>query len=107
LQAPGKTPRLTDAQRAALAQAVEAGPQPYLDGFVRWRLVDLVQWLREEFGVSLSRQTVSRELRAMGFTKLSARRPHYAQDPEVIEAFKKISPTSWRQSNSSSRRERQ
>ncbi len=28
-KAPGKTPRLSDAQRAALAQAVEAGPQPY------------------------------------------------------------------------------
>lgn len=106
-KAPGKMPRLTDAQRAALAQAVEAGPQPYLDGVVRWRLADLVQWLREEFGVSLSRQTVSRELRAMGFTKLSARPRHYAQDPEVIEAFKKTSPTSWRRSRNSSRRERQ
>lgn len=115
-KAPGKTPRLSDAQRAALAQAVDAGPQPYLDGVVRWRLADLVQWLREEFRVSLSRQTVGRELRAMGFgrsapafgfTKLSARPRHYAQDPEVIEAFKKTSPTSWRRSKSSSRRERQ
>ena len=41
-KAPGKTPLLNEAQRAALAQAVEAGPKPYFDGVVRWRLIDLV-----------------------------------------------------------------
>lgn len=97
-KAPGKTPLLTPAQRRALAQAVEAGPRPYLDGVVRWRLVDLVQWLWDEFGASASRQTLGRELRAMGFAKLSARPQHHAQDPEAIEAFKKTSPTSWRRS---------
>ncbi len=40
-KAPGKTPLLSDEQRRALAEAVEAGPKPYLDGVVRWRLVDL------------------------------------------------------------------
>jgi len=84
-KAPGKTPRLSDAQRAALAQAVEAGPQPYLDGVVRWRLVDLVQWLREEFGVSLSRHTVSRELRAMGF--VAPRRPLASQSSRPAPAI--------------------
>ncbi len=91
-KAPGKTPLMTDQQRAALARAVEAGPRPYLDGVVRWRLVDLTQWLWDEFGVSVSRQTLGRELRAMGFRKLSARPRHHAQDPEAIEAFKKTSP---------------
>jgi len=88
--APGKPPRLTDDQRVALAETVETGPRPYLDGVVRWRLVDLAQWLWEEFGVSASRQTVGRELRAMGFAKLSARPQHHGQDPEAIEAFKKL-----------------
>lgn len=97
-KAPGKTPLLTDEQRAALGRIVEAGPMPYLDGVVRWRLIDLVQWLREEFSVSVSRQTLGRELRAMGFRKLSARPRHYAQDTEAIEDFKKTSPPSWRQS---------
>ena len=98
-KAPGKTPLLGEAQRVALAQAVEAGPKPYLDGVVRWRLIDLVQWLRENFGVSVSRQTLGRELRAMGFRKLSARPRHYAQDAEAIENFKKTSPPNWRHSN--------
>ncbi len=97
-KAPGKRPALNSEQRAALARAVEAGPKPYLDGVVRWRLIDLVQWLWDAFGVSVSETTVGRELRAMGFRKLSARPQHYAQDPEAIELFKKVSRTSWRKS---------
>ena len=52
---------------------------PAIHGVVRWRLVDLCQWLFEEFRISLSETTVSRELRAMGFRKLSARPRHHAQ----------------------------
>ncbi|WP_075293323.1 helix-turn-helix domain-containing protein, partial [Pararhizobium arenae] len=44
-KAPGQQSRLNDDQRAALAQAIERGPTPYLDGVVRWRLCDLAQWL--------------------------------------------------------------
>lgn len=99
-KAPGKPPLLADDQRVALAKIVDAGPRPYLDGVVRWRLTDLAQWLWEEFGISASRQTVGRELRAMGFAKLSARPQHYNQDPEAIEAFKKTSPPRWRRSAS-------
>jgi transposase len=101
-KAPGKTPLLGAAERTALAQAIEAGPTPYLDGVVRWRLIDLVQWLRDEFGVSLSRQTLGRELRAMGFRKLSARPRHHAQDPEAMERFKKTSLPRWRRSSKGS-----
>jgi transposase len=102
-KAPGKRPLLTQAQRTALARAVEAGPKPYLDGVVRWRLVDLVQWVWEEFGVSVSRQTLGRELRAMGFRRLSARPRHYGQDPDALTEFKKSSPTDWRRSEPGSR----
>ena len=44
-KAPDPSPRLNAAQRQALAAAVERGPTPASDGVVRWRLVDLVQWL--------------------------------------------------------------
>ena len=57
-KAPGKPSLLNDDQRTALAQAIERGPIPYLDGVVRWRLCDLVQWLWEEFRVSASEQTL-------------------------------------------------
>jgi transposase len=95
-KAPGKAPTLTAEQRAALARVVEAGPEPWRDGVVRWRRIDLVQWLWEEFRVSVSEATVGRELRALGFRKLSARPRHYAQDPEAAEAFKKVSRSAWR-----------
>ncbi len=97
-KAPGKPPRLTSQQRVALAQAVEVGPTPEVHGVVRWRLVDLLGWLRDEFDVSLSRQTLGRELRRMGFRKLSARPQDHAQDLEALEAFKKTFLSSWRRS---------
>ena len=90
-KAPGKPPRRTLQQRVALAQAVEAGPAAEVHGVVRWRLVDLLGWLREEFDVSLSRQTLGRELRRLGVRKLSARPQDHAQDVEAVEAFKKPS----------------
>lgn len=94
-KAPGPTPRLTDAHRAALAAAIEAGPLPPVHGVVRWRLSDLGQWLWEEFRVRVSKQTLSRELRAMGYRKLSARPKHHAQAEGAIETFKKTSPRRW------------
>ena len=65
-KAPGKAPTLTSEQRAALARVVEAGPEPWRDGVVRWRRIDLAQWLWEAFGVSVSEATVGRELRVRG-----------------------------------------
>ena len=95
-KAPGATPKLGAAQRRALVDVVEAGPTPAVHGVVRWRLVDLVQWVWETFHVAISPQTLSRELRGLGYRKLSARPRHQAQDPETIETFKKTSPQRWR-----------
>jgi hypothetical protein len=46
----------------------------------------------EEFGVTISKPTLSRVLRAMGLRKLSARPQHHAQDTEAMEAFKNVWP---------------
>ena len=70
---------------SALAQAIERGPTPYLDGVVPLRLCDLAQWLWEEFRISVSVQTLGREVRALGYRKLSARPRHYAQDGDAAE----------------------
>ena len=56
---------------------------------MRWRLIDLAQWIFEEFRIAIAKQTLSRELRAMGYRKLSARPRHYAQAAGAIEDFKK------------------
>ena len=99
-KAPGQPARLSPAHRRALAAMIEAGPIPAVHGVVRWRLVDLVQWIWEEFEITLSETTLGRVLRKMGYRKLSARPRHHAQNPEAAVAFKKRSPPAWRRSQS-------
>src|SRR4030088_3365501 len=50
-----------------------------------------------------SSRGASRELRAMGYRKLSARPRHHAQAEGAIENFKKVSPPVWRQSREKKR----
>jgi hypothetical protein len=59
-------------------------PTAAIDGVVRWRLVDLCQWIWEQFRVGIAKQTLSRELRAMGYRKLSARPRHHAQADGIV-----------------------
>ena len=94
----GPKPKLNEDQRRALAALVDSGPIPAIHGVVRWRLKDLAQWVWEEYRVSLSETTLSRELKALGFRKLSARPRHYAQNEAALEQFKKPSPPLWRRS---------
>jgi len=104
IKAPGPQPKLDDAQRLALKEIVEAGPISAAHGVVRWRLVDLAQWLYDKFAFSLDETTVGRELTAMGFRKLSARPRHYAQNEFAVEAFKKTSPPKSKRSAGASSR---
>jgi len=97
-KAPGRAPKLNGAQRQELARLVESGPIPAIHGVVRWRLIDLAQWIWDEYRIRVAKQTLSRQLRAMGFRKLSARPRHRAHNEHAAEAFKKISPPSWRRS---------
>ncbi|MFC3640215.1 transposase, partial [Camelimonas fluminis] len=97
-KSPGPHTILNDNQRRSLAEIIEAGPIPSVHGVVRWRIIDLVQWLSDEFGVSISKQALGRELRAMGFRKLSARPRHQGQRLQDIADFKKTSPSVWRKS---------
>jgi len=91
-KAPGQPPKLNDAQRRELARMVENGPIPAIHGVVRWRLIDLAQWVWDAYRIKVVKQTLSRELRAMGYRKLSARPRHHAQDTDAAETFKKTSP---------------
>ena len=70
---------------------IERGSASTVHGVVRWRLIDLAQWLFEEFRIFISKQTLSRELRAIGFRKLSARPRRHAQDINALESLKKNS----------------
>ncbi|MGH6704383.1 MAG: IS630 family transposase [Bradyrhizobium sp.] len=91
-KSPGQPSRLNDVQRQAIVGMIESGPIPAIHGVVRWRLIDLSQWIYEEFRITVAKQTLSRELRAMGYRKLSARPRHHAQAEGAIENFKKKFP---------------
>ncbi len=93
---PGQPTRLTQEHRAALAAIIESGPIAAVHGVVRWRLVDLIQWLWDEHRLPVSKQTLSREVRALGYRKLSARPRHHAKSEAAMEDFKKASPRVWR-----------
>lgn len=88
----GRRPKLSADQRDVLRELVEAGPDPEKDGVVRWRCVDLQRVLGQRFGVDLSTVAIGRVLKRLGFSHISARPQHPAQDTQAIAAFKKTSP---------------
>src|ERR1700736_4104777 len=48
-KSPGQPSKLNDEQRQAIVRMIESGPIPSIHGVVRWRLIDLSQWVYEEF----------------------------------------------------------
>ena len=87
----GPKPRLSAEQKAELAQMVREGPDPAVDGVVRWRRIDLKWRIEARFGVKMHERTVGKQLASLGFRRLSVRPQHPKSDPEVQEAFKKTS----------------
>ena len=88
----GPKPRLSAEQLAQFAQIVEAGPDLEVDGVVRWRRLDLKRVIAERFGVDFHPRYVGKLLKKLGFSHISARPRHPAQDERIVEAFKKTSP---------------
>src|SRR4029453_465167 len=64
---------------------------------------DLIMRLYEEFGISVSDDTVYRALKDLGFSHVSARPKAYKQNADAMEAFKKTFPPAWRKSGRSLR----
>jgi transposase len=88
----GPAPRPSPEQKAELAQMVREGPDPAVDGVVRWRRIDLQRKIAARFGVAMHERTVGKQLAALGFRRLSVRPRHPKSDPEAQQAFKKTSP---------------
>jgi putative transposase len=89
---PGRPSRLTAEQKAEVAALVEKGPDAERDGVVRWRCADLKRRIEEMFGVKLHERTVGKQLKALGYVRLSVRPQHPKSDPQAQEVFKKTSP---------------
>ncbi len=88
----GRRRLLSDEQMSELSEIVETGPDPEVDGVVRWRRIDLKRVIEERFGVIYSERTISDLLAVLSFSHISARPRHPGQDSQVIEAFKKTFP---------------
>ena len=83
--------RLSPDQQAELAQLVEIGPDRAVHGVVRWRRIDLKQLIAERFGVVYHPRTVGKILHQLGFSHISARPRHPAQDQRIVAEVKKTS----------------
>ena len=85
----GPKPLLSAGQLAEFATNVETGPDRETDGVVRWRREDLKRVITERFGVDFHARHVGKLLKKLGFSHMSARPRHPAQDERIVEAFKK------------------
>ena len=70
---PGVPPKLDEERRAFLARIVEAGTIPTIQGVVRWRACDLIVRLQEEFGLTVSDDTIYRAVKDLGFSHAGVR----------------------------------
>jgi hypothetical protein len=61
-------PKLNAMHKAFVARIVEEGPIPAIHGVVRWRACDLNMRLHEEFGLSVSDDTIYRALKKLDFS---------------------------------------
>lgn len=91
---PGGPSRLTDAQLIELQEIVDAGPDPDTHGVIRWRRADLASVIEDRFGLIYSERGISALLARLSFSRITGRPQHPAQDPKVIEDFKKTSTAS-------------
>jgi transposase len=86
----GPTPRLSAEQLSEFAKLVEGGLDREKDGVVRWRRVDLKGVIAEKFGIDFHERYVGTLLKKLGFSHISARPRHPAQDERIVEAYKKL-----------------
>ena len=94
LKAPGRQRRLSLEQQQELAHSLESGPQLTRGpGAVRWRLADLCVLVERRFGIRYQERGMGKLVRALGFSRVSARPQHPKSDPEVQAQFKKNLPT--------------
>jgi transposase len=86
---PGRPQRLSEAEQAALAARVFAGPDPERDGVAAWTRTDLCGWLAARFGKAFHPASLSRVLRRLDLSRQKVRPVHPEADPKAQERFKK------------------
>ena len=96
---PGPPRRLDDAERAALAALILAGPEVEATGLSAWTLPELCREIEARWGKRFHPASLSRVVRRLGFSRQKARPAHPKVDPEAQAAFAKGGcATRWRPS---------
>src|SRR5512134_528253 len=86
-KAPGRKPKLTTEQKEEVRAIVDNGPDPEVDGVVRWRCVDLRGFIQKRFGVDLDVDPPAVE--GAGLCACQCAPAPSQQDQDAIETFKK------------------
>src|ERR1700756_131102 len=87
--APGRKPKLSEGQMAALKAVILAGPDPAVDNIGRWRIVDLCRWVKERWGVSYSETGMLRVLWSLELSHRQTRARHPQSSEKAQQAFTK------------------
>ena len=88
---PGPRPRLDEAERAALAALILAGPDVEATGLSAWTLPELCREIEARWGKRFHPASLSRVVRRLGFSRQKARPAHPKVDLEAQAAFAKRS----------------
>jgi transposase len=86
---PGRPPRLSEGEQAALAARVFTDPDPERDGVAAWTRADLRHWLEARFDKKFHPSSLSRVLRRLELSRRKTRPVHPRADPAAQERFRK------------------
>ena len=86
---PGRPERLSEAEQAALAARVFAGPDPKRDGVSAWTRAGLCNWLQARFGKVFHPSSLSRVLKRLDLSRQKTRPRHPEADLKAQESFRK------------------
>jgi transposase len=81
--------RLTEGQQAALRAMILRGPDRERDGVSAWTRADIAELIEREFGYRYHVSSLSRILRALGFSRQKTRPSHPNADPKARVAWLK------------------
>ena len=68
------------------------GPDPALNGVVRWRCADVLGEVKRRFCVEVHESTIGKWLHRLGLTRLQPRPVHPKKDHAAETALQKTSP---------------
>ena len=88
---PGRPGTLTAEQLQEVRSMVLEGPNPEIDGVIRWRCTDLRDAITARWSVTLHVRSVGRLLHRLEMTRLQPRPFHPKKDAAAQDGFKKNS----------------